>query len=172
MNESTEPQQQFAIQKIYLKDASFESPAAPEAFGFKQWEPKIDVNLTNNQRHVGGDIYEAVLSVTATVTQEETIAFLAEVQQAGLFQIVGFEDDQKQYLLASQCMNVLFPYVREAVSDMSVRGGFPPLFLSQVNFDVLYQQHLQKKQPPQDETDDQQHLQKKQPPQDETGDQQ
>jgi preprotein translocase subunit SecB len=143
MNESTETKQQFAIKKIYVKDVSFESPTSPKSFSFKQWEPKIDLNLTNKQTHIDADMYEAVLSITATVSLEDETAFLIEVHQAGLFQISGFEGEQKSYLLGSQCMNILFPYAREVISDMSVRGGFPPLVMSPVNFDALYQQHLQ-----------------------------
>ena len=146
MNESTDTKQQFAIKKIYVKDVSFESPTSPKSFSFKQWEPKIDLNLTNKQTHIDADMYEAVLSITATVSLEDETAFLIEVHQAGLFQISGFEDEQKSYLLGSQCMNILFPYAREVISDMSVRGGFPPLIMSPVNFDALYQQHLQQQQ--------------------------
>jgi len=151
MNETSEPKPHFAIQKIYVKDSSFESPAAPQAFAFKQWKPKIDMNLSNDQQHVSGDIYEVVLSVTTTVTQEDTTTFLIEVQQAGLFEINGFEEDQQRYLLGSQCMNILFPYAREVISDLSVRGGFPPLTLSPVNFDALYQQHLKEQKEKQEQ---------------------
>ena len=146
MNEPIETKQQFAIKKLYVKDVSFESPSSPKSFSYKKWDPKIDLNLTNKQTHIDADIYEAVLSITATVSIEDETAFLVEVHQAGLFQISGFEDEQKSYLLGSQCMNILFPYVREVISDMSVRGGFPPLILVPVNFDALYQQHLQQKQ--------------------------
>ncbi len=143
MNESIETKQQFAIKKLYVKDVSFESPTSPRSFSYQKWEPKIDLNLTNKQTHIEADIYEAVLSVTATISIEDETAFLVEVHQAGLFQIAGFEDEQKSYLLGSQCMNILFPYAREVVSDMSVRGGFPPLVMAPVNFDALYQQHMQ-----------------------------
>ena len=146
MNESTETKQLFAIKKLYIKDVSFESPATPKSFSFKQWEPKIDLNLSNKQTHIDADTYQVVLSITATVSIEEETAFLVEVHQAGLFQIAGFEDEQKNYLLGSQCMNILFPYAREVISDMSVRGGFPPLIMTPVNFDMLYQQHLQQQQ--------------------------
>ncbi len=146
MNESTEPKQQFSIQKLYVKDSSFESPASPQSFSFKKWTPKIDLNLTNDQKHIDGDVYEAVLCITVTVSHEETTAFLVEVHQAGLFEIGGFDEEQIKYLLGSQCMNILFPYAREVVSDLSVRGGFPPLTISPVNFEALYQQHLQQKQ--------------------------
>ena len=134
------------MQKLYVKDSSFESPASPKAFSFKQWKPKIDLNLANKQTHIEADIYEAVLTITATVSHQESTAFLVEVHQAGLFQIVGFDEEQRSYLMGSQCMNILFPYAREVVSDMSVRGGFPPLIMSPVNFDALYQQHLQQQQ--------------------------
>ena len=143
MNESTETKQQFAIKKLYVKDVSFESPTSPKSFSYQKWEPKIDLNLSNKQIHIDADIYEAVLSITATVSIEDETAFLIEVHQAGLFQISGFEDEQKSYLLGSQCMNILFPYAREVISNMSVRGGFPSLVMAPVNFDALYQQHLQ-----------------------------
>lgn len=143
MNESSEPKKQFAIQKLYIKDASFESPAAPQSFRFKKWNPKIDLNLSNDQSHIDGDNYEVVLSITVTVTHEDKNAFLIEVHQAGLFEISGFDEEQRKYLLGSQCMNILFPYAREAISDLSVRGGFPPLTVSPVNFEGLYQQHMQ-----------------------------
>lgn len=143
MSEEQDTKKQFAIQKLYVKDASFESPGSPNTFSFKQWEPKIDLNLTNNQRHLEGDLYEAVLSITATVSHEDTTAFLVEVQQAAVVAMSGFEEEEKKYLLGSQCMTILFPYAREAISDLSTRGGFPPLILSPVNFDALYQQHVQ-----------------------------
>ena len=147
MSESSTTKQHFSIQKLYVKDSSFESPASPQSFSFKQWDPKIDLNLTNKQStHIDADTYEAVLCITATVSHDEATAFLVEVHQAGLFQIAGFDKEQRNYLMGSQCMNILFPYAREVISDMSVRGGFPPLTLSPVNFDALYQQHLQQQQ--------------------------
>lgn len=141
--QQSEQNKQFAIQKLYVKDASFESPGAPHSFHFKKWEPKIDLNLTNSQSHIDGDIYEAVLCVTATVSLEDKTTFLIEVHYAGLFAMVGFDESERKYLLGSQCMNILFPYAREVISDLTTRGGFPPLILSPVNFEALYQQHLQ-----------------------------
>lgn len=153
MNESTEVTKQFGIQKLYVKDASFESPDSPQSFGFEKWNPKIELNIGNEQKHIEGELYEIVLKITVTVKHEDETAFLVEVQQAGLFKVGGFDEDQKKYLLGSQCLNILFPYAREAVSDLSVRGGFPPLTLSPVSFDALYQQHLQQQQEKQGETD-------------------
>lgn len=150
MSKEKEIVKQFAIQKLYVKDASFESPGSPSSFSFKKWDPKIDLNLTNNQRHLEGDLYEVVLCITVTVTQEESTSFLVEVQQAGLVAITGFDKAEIKYLLGSQCMSILFPYAREVISDLSVRGGFPPLILSPVNFDALYQQHLQQQAKPED----------------------
>ncbi len=146
MTESTAPKKQFAIQRLYLKDASFESPDSPLSFNFTKWDPKVELNLTNTNAHIDGDIYEGVLCVTATVNLEGKTAFLIEVHYAGLFGISGFDETERKYLLGSQCMNVLFPYAREVVSDLTIRGGFPPLILSPVNFDGLYQQHLQQQQ--------------------------
>lgn len=143
MSEEQENRKQFAIQKLYVKDASFESPDSPNSFSFKQWDPKIDLNLTNNQRHIEGDLYEAVLCLTVTVNHQDKTAFLIEVQHAALVVLTGFDEEERKYLLGSQCMTILFPYAREVISDLSVRGGFPPLILSPVNFDALYQQHMQ-----------------------------
>ena len=145
MADEQENRKTFSIQKIYLKDSSFESPGAPGTFGFQQWDPQVELNLNNSHGKVGDDLYEAVLRITATVSQGDSTAFLIEVQQAGLFAINGFDEAERNYLLGSQCMTVLFPYAREAISEMAVRGGFPPLILSPVNFDALYQQHRQQK---------------------------
>ena len=87
-----------------------------------------------------------MLQITVTVNHEDSTAFLIEVQQAGLFAIAGFDQTETGFILGTQCMTVLFPYAREAISEMSMRGGFPPLLLSPVNFDALYQQHLQQQQ--------------------------
>jgi len=146
MTKATAPKKQFAIQKLYVKDVSFESPGSPHSFSYKQWNPKVDLNLTNSHTQVEGDIYEAVLSITVTVSHEDKTAFLVEIQQAGLFAIAGFQDEEKKYLIGSQCMNILFPYAREVISNLSAGGGFPPLILAPVNFDALYQQHLQQNQ--------------------------
>jgi len=145
MAEEQAPQNLFSIQKLYVKDLSFESPDSPKAFRYTKWEPKIELNLNNAHSVVEENLYEAVLTVTATVSQDDKVAFLVEVQQAGLFAIAGFNENDHKYLLGSQCMSILFPYAREAISDLTNRGGFPPLLLQPVNFDALYQQHMQKK---------------------------
>jgi preprotein translocase subunit SecB len=145
MADEKAPETHFSIQKIYVKDVSFESPDTPNAFSFSKWEPKIELNLNNANSSIDDKLYEAVLTITATVKHQEKTVYLVEVQQAGIFAIMGFNDNDKKYLLGSQCMNILFPYARETVSDLTNRGGFPPLILSPVNFDALFQQHMQQK---------------------------
>ena len=143
MTDQQPPQKQFSIQKLYVKDSSFESPSSPESFTFKKWEPKIDLNINNSSKSLENGLYEAVLRITLTVTHQDATAFLVEVHQAGIFSVSEFDQTELQYLLSSQCMNILFPYAREVISDLTTRGGFPPIILSPVNFDALYQQHLQ-----------------------------
>jgi len=132
----------FAIRKIYVKDLSFEAPGAPEIFT-EQWTPDVDLQLNTTARQVGEHDYEVSLTVTATVKVAETTAFLAEAVQAGIFTIGGVADEQLGAMLGAYCPNVLFPYAREVISDVSVRGGFPQLVLAPVNFDALFQQHQQ-----------------------------
>jgi preprotein translocase subunit SecB len=143
MAEQDTPKNQFSIQKLYVKDVSFESPSTPEVFSFKNWEPKIELNLNNTNKKISEGIFEVVLSVTATVKHDEKTAFLVEIHQGGIFQIMGFNEQDTKYILGSQCMNILFPYAREVVSDLTTRGGFPPLLLNPVNFDAVYAQAVQ-----------------------------
>ena len=157
MNEKAAPENQFAIQKIYIKDISFESPSTPDVFSFKNWEPKIELNLNNSNNKVADGVYEVVLSVTATVKNEDKTAFLVEVQQAGIFTVQGFKAEDARYILNSQCMTILFPYAREAVSDLTTRGGFPPLLLNPVNFDALFAQAIKNQQAQSEDTDEVKH---------------
>lgn len=133
---------QFAIQKLYVKDVSFESPNAPHIFTEK-WEPKVDFQLNSSAHPLQEHLYEVGLTVTITVKLEEKTAYLIEVCQAGIFALVGFGEEELGPMLGIFCLNVLYPYAREAVSDLVVKGGFPPLLLAPVNFDALYAQHLQ-----------------------------
>lgn len=133
----------FNIQKLYLKDASFESPEAPATFTFEKWAPQIDLNMNNSNQKLNDSVYEVTLTITATVKNEDKTAFLVEVHQSGIFSIQNVNEQDLNYLLSSQCMTILFPYAREAVSDLVIKGGFPPLLLNPVNFDALYAQHVQ-----------------------------
>ncbi|MDD2761066.1 MAG: protein-export chaperone SecB [Methylomonas sp.] len=138
-------EKQFAIQKIYTKDISFETPNSPKVFTQK-WEPSLDLNLGTNVENLENSMYEVSLSITATVKIGDTIAYLVEIKQAGIFAIAGFNDQEMGPMLGSFCPNILFPYAREAISDLVTKGGFPQLILAPVNFDALYMQHLQQNQ--------------------------
>lgn len=138
----TDQKQKFEIQKIYLKDVSYESPKTPQVFT-QPWNPKTDVHIQTDSRNLEKDSFEVVLSVTVTAIQEENTVFLIEIKQAGIFSISGFSKEQHDQLMGSYCPNILFPFAREAVADMVSRGGFPQLLLNPVNFEALYQQHLQ-----------------------------
>ena len=136
---------QFMIQRVYVKDSSFETPNTPAVFQ-QQWEPELslDLNTTNTQLEEG--IYEVVLSVTATVKNQNAIAFLVEVKQAGIFTIQGAAAEQLDHLLGSFCPSILFPYARETITSQAIRGSFPQLVLAPINFDALYMQQLEEKQ--------------------------
>ncbi|SMF65268.1 protein-export chaperone SecB [Pseudobacteriovorax antillogorgiicola] len=136
---SNQNQVQVALQRIYLKDLSFESPDPVASFKTK-WEPQVNLDIRNQNRKVEGDLYESVLELTATVKVGEQTAFIVEVEQAGIFMIKGLEGEQLNRVLGTFCMNVLFPYAREAVDSMCLKGSFPPLVLAPINFDALYDQ--------------------------------
>lgn len=142
--------QQFIIQKIYLKDVSFESPNAPSVFSndgdASNWKPEINVQINSGNQSVGQGIYEVVLTITVTAKQNKKTAFLVEVKQAGLFTVSGFPEENVAGMLGAYCPETLFPYAREAVSTLVTNGGFPPLLLTPVNFNALYTQHMQQKQ--------------------------
>ena len=130
----------FAIQRIYLKDVSFESPGAPESF---RSAPKPSVNLDLNARHVmiEDKLWEVILSLTLTAKDEaDKTLYLAEVQQAVIFLVDGMPEEGLDQMLASFCPSILFPYARESVDALIVKGSFPPLMLAPVNFDALYEQ--------------------------------
>ncbi|KKM70747.1 hypothetical protein LCGC14_1437670 [marine sediment metagenome] len=140
-NNAAEEQQapRFVIQKIYTKDVSFESPNSPEIFR-DEWRPKLDLQLGNEYKQIDENTHEIILSVTVTAKVEDKTAFLVEVKQAGIFTLTGYTTDEMGPLVGSYCPNTLFPYVREVVSDLVTKGGFPQLVLAPVNFDAMYLQ--------------------------------
>ena len=139
----SEENQQFAIQKIYIKDVSFESPNAPQAFTDTEWQPNINVQINSGNSVIADNTYEVSVKVTVTATHNEKTAFLVEVDQAGIFTVSGFSDENLGGMLGAYCPETLFPYAREAVSELISKGGFPPLLLAPVNFNALYTQKLQ-----------------------------
>lgn len=133
------PEQQFAMQRLYIKDLSFEAPMGAAAFR-KQWKPQVGQDLNTKTVKIEDDLYEVVLTITVTVKLEEETAFLVEVQQAGLFAVKGIEGQQLAQVLNTMCPNILFPYAREAIDNAVTKGSFPALMLPPVNFDALFAQ--------------------------------
>lgn len=137
-------QQQFKIQRVYLKDISYESPQSPGVFvNNVSWKPNVSLHLNTESTKLENDMYEVVLTVTATVKLGEEIAYLSEIKQAGLFLIKGFEPARLGPMLGSFCPNLLFPFAREEIASLVQKGGFPQLLLDPVNFDALYAQHVE-----------------------------
>ncbi|MGR6035416.1 MAG: protein-export chaperone SecB [Candidatus Nitrosoglobus sp.] len=135
-------QAQFIIQKIYIKDLSFETPNSPHIFT-KEWKPELNLQLSNESQRIAENIYGVILSLTVTAKLNDQTAFLAEVQQAGIFTLSGYNDKDLEPLLGSYCPTILFPFAREVIADLVTKGGFPPLLLAPVNFDALYAQQVQ-----------------------------
>ena len=137
---------QFILQRIYTKDVSFETPNSPAVFT-ENWDPETNVELNSTGNKLNDDdIYEVVLSVTVTAKLGDKTAYLAEVKQAGIFTLSGFSEQDLTAVIHSHCPNLLFPYVREVISDLVSKGSFPQMLLQPINFDALYAQHLQNQQ--------------------------
>lgn len=142
MSEATETQ--FALQRVYLKDVSFEVPGAPKVF-LQQWQPEVNIDLnTSAERLEDGRHFDVTLALTVTARNEGQIAFLVEIKQSGIFQIEGVADTELGPLLGSYCPNLLFPFAREAISDIVGKGSFPQLLLQPINFDAVYSETMRK----------------------------
>jgi preprotein translocase subunit SecB len=137
-----EQNREFALQRVYTKDVSFETPNTPGIFQ-QEWKPETGVNLNTEVNKLTDTVYEVTLSVTVTTKVGDKTAYLVEVKQAGIFSITGFPDQEMGPLLGAYCPNQLFPFVREAISDIVMKGSFPQMVLQPVNFDMLYAQHQQ-----------------------------
>jgi preprotein translocase subunit SecB len=136
---SAVPTQQFLLRQLYIKDMSFESPNSPAVFA-EPFNPDVQLNLQTQHQVLSDSNYEVVLQLSAHAKGGERSLFLVELQQAGIFQIAGYNADEISVILGTHCPATLFPYAREAISALVVRGGFPPLLLQPINFDVLYAQ--------------------------------
>jgi len=135
-------QPQLDIQRIYIKDLSVEVPGAPHAFK-QEWQPEVTIDLDVAHSPLDEKTFEVILSLTVTAKMQDNTMFLVELHQAGLFYVDGFEEAQKDHLLGAYFPTVLFPYAREAITDVITRAGFPQLVLAPVNFDALYMQRKQ-----------------------------
>lgn len=130
------------LQKIYLRDASVEVPEGPGIFS-REWQPKIDVDLDTRMQSAGGEHHQVTVTVTVTARSEEKTAYIVEVQQAGVFTLSGFDDQERHRVLGVYCPETLFPYVRATVSDLVQQAGFPPFLLQPINFEALYRRRQQ-----------------------------
>lgn len=144
MNQSSKPthQPEFIIQRVYVKDLSLETPHSPQAFQ-EEWQPELNLQFTMNTSDIGADNHEVVLQITVTAKSKDKTLFLVEIKQAGLFTLKGFTEEQNHQVMSITCPTILFPYAREAISDLVGRAGFPPLYLAPVNFEALYAQQMQ-----------------------------
>ncbi len=136
-------EKRLTIGKIYIKDISFESPQSPSVFTRKDWSPQTNLNLRSSANAVEGDHHEVVLTITIDAKEEDTTLFLVEIQQAGIFEIVGYDQEEFGAVVGSFCPNVLFPYARESIANIIQKGGFPEFLLQPINFDALYLQSRQ-----------------------------
>ena len=136
------PQKQLILQKIYVKDLSFESPKAPMVFTTNV-TPQTQLNVRSSAQEVAPDTTEVTLTITVEAKDKDTTLFLAEVAQAGIFFVQGYSADERSILVGSFCPNTLYPFAREAISELVIKGGFPPLLLQPLNFDAIYAQAVQ-----------------------------
>lgn len=134
---------QLAISKIYIKDFSFESPQAPLVFKSGEWKPQTNLNLRSAHAAVEDNVHEVILTITVEAKEDDKTLFLVELQQAGLFEIAGYEGEELAAIVGSFCPNILFPYAREAIATTIQKGGFPEFVLQPINFDALYMQSKQ-----------------------------
>jgi preprotein translocase subunit SecB len=144
VTDEQQPQRQFLVQRIYTKDVSFEAPNTPQIFQ-EQWSPEIKVGLGSDVNRLGNGQFELVLNVNVEAKHGDKSVFLVEVHQGGVFQVKGFSDQEIDALMGVAAPNVLFPYVREVVSDLVTRGSLPQFILQPVNFEALYAQQRQAK---------------------------
>ncbi|MBI0060559.1 MULTISPECIES: protein-export chaperone SecB [Gilliamella] len=144
-NNTQQPETQFAIQRIYTKDVSFETNNVPEIFT-KQWQPEMNLELNSASQALSDEVHEVSLRVTVTVKQQEEVVYICEVTQSGIFSLIGFDDAQIQHCVGAYCPNILFPYAREVISSLVNKGTFPQLNLEPVNFEALFINYLQQQE--------------------------
>jgi preprotein translocase subunit SecB len=140
----TAPAQAFTVEKIYVKDVSFEAPGAPAVFS-ENVQPELNLNLNQRVQRLNDVLFEVTLGVTLTCKAGDKTAYVAEVQQAGIFGLQGLDAQVLDSLLGTKCPDMLFPYARQMVSDLIQAGGFPPFFMQPINFDALYMETLRQR---------------------------
>ena len=136
----------FTVEKFYVKDLSVEVPNAPAIF-MERESPQMDVNLSTASQSIGENLYQTSITVTVTAKTSDKTMFLVECSQVGIFRIQNVPADQLPMVLGIGCPNIVFPYLRETISDVVIRAGFPPVLLNPVNFEAIYQQQLAQQSP-------------------------
>ncbi len=144
-NGAAESGPQLTVQKVYIKDASFEAPGAPHIFQ-EQGQSRVELNLGQKAQQLGNNVYEIVLTVTVTCKIGEKTAYLSEVQQAGIFGLSGFDAQQLDMVIGTYCPHVLFPYARQAISSMIEQGGFPAFLMQPINFEQIHADNVRRRQ--------------------------
>ena len=134
----------FTVEKLYIKDVSFEAPGTPQVFN-ESGQPQLQMNLNQSVQRLSDTAFEVVLGVTLTCTLGEKTAYLAEVQQAGVFGLVGFDETTLEIMLGTHCPNALYPYARQVISDLIQAGGFPPFLLQPLNFESLFAEGMRQR---------------------------
>lgn len=145
-NGTEKDEKQFLLKQLYIKDLSYEAPNAPDVFNEQKVDTDTQMNIKSSHRQLASETYEVVLHLSIHAKNAEQSVFLVELEQAGVFAIKGYTESDTKGLLATYCPATLFPYAREAISSAVGRGGFPPLMLQPINFDVLYAQTPDTKQ--------------------------
>ena len=144
MSEEQQTQPQLALERIFLKDVSFEVSGA-KVFT-QEWQPELNINLTSSAEQLDPTHFEIALKVVVTANNAGEIAFITDVTQAGIFLIDGVEQERLPYVLGAYCPNILFPFLREAVNDLVIKGSFPQLLLTPINFDAEFEANMQRLQ--------------------------
>jgi preprotein translocase subunit SecB len=140
---AAENEKRISVAKIYVKDFSFESPMSPEVFKTDKWAPQTNLNLRSAHNELENGVHEVVLTITVDAKEDDKTVFLVELQQAGLFELKGYEDNERAAITGSYCPSILFPYARESIAGVIQKGGFPEFVLQPINFDALYMQSQQ-----------------------------
>ena len=151
MDESSPPRPHLGIERIYLRDLSFESPQAPGVFA-SEWKPEVQIEINTQANRLGDSRFEVVLTLTLEAKSGENTLLVVELQQGGIFRIDGMNDEMRRQVLGVMCPNVLFPYARETVDSLVVKGTFPPFMLAPVNFDALYAEAKKRREAEQGES--------------------
>ena len=134
--------EQFSVQKVYVKDITFETPNSPDIF-IAEWRPQVNMDISSETKAIDNEMYEVTLTISAKVETGGRIAYRVKAHQAGIFFMEGLDEETVVRMSATTCPAILFPFARELIASMVSRSGFPPLLLAPVSFDALYQKHQQ-----------------------------